>query len=138
MKQTRMATRLFTWLAMPLTMGAGILFAPKPSSSKSLPQQSDNTIMNKGDANSDASTADRQKMNAGDRAITQKIRAKIMEDESLSTYAHNVKTIAQDGKVTLKSPVRSADEKAAIEEKASSIAGTGNVTSQIEIVPPKS
>jgi osmotically-inducible protein OsmY len=77
-------------------------------------------------------------MDAGDRAITQKIRAEIMKDKSLSTYAHNVKIITQDGKVTLKGPVRTADEKAAIEEKAGAVAGAANVTSQLSIAPPKS
>ena len=37
----------------------------------------------------------------------QKIRKSIMADRSLSSYAHNVKIIAQDGEVTLKGPVRS-------------------------------
>ena len=138
MKRTRLEGNLFTWLAAPLMLSALILIAPKRSTSTALSQQSDNTKMNKGDASSDASTADQQKMNAGDRAITQKIRAGIMKDKSLSTYAHNVKIITQDGKVTLKGPVRTADEKASIEEKAAAIAGTDNVTSQIEIAPPKS
>jgi hypothetical protein len=44
----------------------------------------------------------------------------------------------QAGRVTLKGPVRSSEEKAAIEEKASAVARDGKVTSQIEIVPPKS
>jgi osmotically-inducible protein OsmY len=101
-------------------------------------QQADNTKMNKGDASKDATTADQQKMNPTDRTITQKIRAEIMKDKSLSTYAHNVKVITQDGKVTLKGPVRTQEEKAAVESKATTIAGDGNVTSQIDIVPPKS
>ena len=42
----------------------------------------------------------------------------IHEDKSLSTYAHNIKIITQDGKVTLKGPVRSEDEKNNIAAKA--------------------
>ena len=61
-----------------------------------------------------------------------------MKDKSLSTYAHNVKIITQDGKVTLKGPVRSQDEKTNVEAKAAAIAGDGNVTSEIEIARPKS
>ena len=104
------------------------------------PQQTapDNTKINKGDAHADAVTADKQKMNTTDRAITQKIRAEIMKDKSLSTYAHNVKIITQDGKVTLKGPVRTQDEKNSVEGKAAAIAGDTNVTSQIEVAPPKS
>jgi len=130
----------------PLTMFgvsmliAGWLFAtPKPASSFSLQQdQADNAKMNKGDANKDAITADQQKMNPTDRAITQKIRAEIIKDKSLSTYAHNIKIITQDGKVTLRGPVRTQDEKTNVEGKATTIAGDGKVTSQIEIAPPKS
>jgi osmotically-inducible protein OsmY len=61
-----------------------------------------------------------------------------MKDKSLSTYAHNIKIITQDGKVTLKGPVRSEDEKAAIESKAIAVAGANNnVTDQLEVAPPR-
>jgi len=80
-------------------------------------------------------TADQQKMNPSDRAITQKIRKAIHEDSSLSTYAHNIKVITQDGKVTLRGPVRSEDEKSNLEAKAVGVAGQGNVTNQLEVTP---
>src|ERR1700693_5816268 len=127
-----------TLFGMSLLIGLGLFAAPRASSFGLQQEQPDNTKMNKGDASKDATTADQQKMNPTDRAISQKIRAEIMKDKSLSTYAHNVKIITQDGKVTLKGPVRSQDEKATIESKATAIAGDGNVTSQIEIEPPKS
>jgi len=76
-------------------------------------------------------------MNSSDRAITQKIRKVIEEDKSLSTYAHNIKIITQDGKVTLRGPVRSEDEKNNIQAKAVAVAGEGNVTNQLEIAPSK-
>jgi hyperosmotically inducible protein len=123
-------------LGVALLMAAGLFAVPKAGAFGL--QQADNTKMNKGDAGKDATTADQQKMNPTDRAITQKIRAEIMKDKSLSTYAHNVKIITQDGKVTLKGPVRTQEEKAAVEAKATTIAGDGNVTNQIDIVPPKS
>jgi|SRR5579864_967686 hyperosmotically inducible protein len=97
----------------------------------------DNTKTNQGDANKGATTADQQKMNAADRNITKEIRSSVMKDKSLSTYAHNIKVITQDGKVTLKGPVRSEDEKAAIESKAVAIAGANNVTNQLEVAPSK-
>lgn len=94
----------------------------------------DNTKQNKDQT---SPTADQQKMNPADRAITQKIRKAIHEDTTLSTYAHNIKIITQDGKVTLRGPVRSDDEKTNIEAKAIAVAGQGNVTDQLEIAPPK-
>jgi len=131
-------TITLTFFGVSLLTVVALLAAPGPSYSRLPQSQSDNTKMNKGDANKDATTADQQKMDPGDRTITQKIRAEIMKDKSLSSYAHNVKIITRDGKVTLKGPVRSPDEKASVEEKAAAIAGDGNVTSQLEIVPPKS
>ena len=82
-------------------------------------------------------TADQQKMNPVDRAITQKIRKAIHKDESLSTYAHNIKIITQDGKVTLRGPVRSEEEKNNVQSKAVAVAGAENVTNQLEIAPSK-
>lgn len=58
-----------------------------------------------------------------------------MADKSLSTYAHNVKVISQNGMVTLKGPVQSEDEKSAIEAKAAEIVGKDKVTSQLEVKP---
>jgi hyperosmotically inducible protein len=84
-----------------------------------------------------APTADQQKMNAADRATTQKIRKAIHEDTTLSTYAHNIKVITQDGKVTLRGPVRSDEEKNNLQAKAVAVAGEGNVTNQLEIAPSK-
>jgi hyperosmotically inducible periplasmic protein len=104
------------------------------------PQQpaADNTKNNKGDESSGAMTADKQKMNPADRDITKKIRAALHSDSSLSSYAHNIKIISQDGKVTLKGPVRSDDEKSAVEAKATEIAGQGNVTNNLTVAPRKS
>ena len=97
----------------------------------------DNTKANKRDRAKAAATADQQKENATDREITQKIRQALLDDKSLSTYAHNVKVIAQDGQVTLKGPVRSENEKKTIEAKAIEVAGAGHVTNQISIAPAK-
>lgn len=58
-----------------------------------------------------------------------------MKDKSLSTYAHNVKVISQNGMVTLKGPVKSEEEKQAIEAKAAQIAGADKVTNQLEVAP---
>jgi len=94
----------------------------------------DNTKKNQDQA---SPTADQQKMNPADRAITQKIRKAIHADNSLSTYAHNIKIITQDGKVTLRGPVRSETEKSNLEAKAVSVAGQDNVIDQLEIAPSK-
>jgi hyperosmotically inducible protein len=98
---------------------------------------SDNTKVNKRDTDKSEATADRAKDNTNDRDIMQKIRKSIVDDKSLSTYAHNVKIVSQHGKVTLKGPVRSDDEKKTIEQKATEVAGAGNVTNQMSVKPEK-
>ena|SRR6202171_3961318 len=95
----------------------------------------DNTKVNQRDKNKAQPTADQQKENQPDREIARQIRRSIVQDKSLSTYAHNVKIIAQNGMVTLKGPVRSDEEKAAVEAKAAEIAGKDMVTSQLEVKP---
>jgi hyperosmotically inducible periplasmic protein len=100
-------------------------------------QPADNTKTNQRDRDSSSPTADQQKMDPADREITKKIRAAIHQDKSLSVYAHNIKVITQGGKVTLKGPVRSEEEKTSIAAKALEVAGDGNVTNQLDVVPPK-
>jgi osmotically-inducible protein OsmY len=92
----------------------------------------DNTKTNK----QNKPTADQQQENPADRQITQKIRHSVVQDKSLSTYAHNVKIITQNGDVTLKGPVNTPEEKQSIEDKAAAVAGQGHVTDQIEVAPP--
>ena len=86
-------------------------------------QAPDNTQVNKRDRSAGEATADQQKNNRTDLDLTKDIRKSIMDDKSLSTYAHNVKIISQNGTVTLKGPVKSQDEKTSIVSKAASIAG---------------
>jgi hyperosmotically inducible periplasmic protein len=77
-------------------------------------------------------------MSPADRDLAKRVRAAIVDDKSLSPYAHNVKIMVQDGKVTLKGPVRSEEEKNAIEAKATEVAGAGNVINQLEVAPARS
>jgi hyperosmotically inducible protein len=86
--------------------------------------QPDNTRVNQRDRDSNEPTADQQKMNRSDRDLTTSIRRSIVQDKSLSTYAHNVKVISQNGVVTLKGPVRSEDEHRWVVRKAREAAGS--------------
>jgi hyperosmotically inducible protein len=97
----------------------------------------DNTEINARDRSKDAQTADQQKENATDRELTRSVRRALMDDKDLSSYAHNVKIISQGGKVTLKGPVRSEDEKRVVEAKATEVAGAGHVTNQMSVAKQK-
>jgi osmotically-inducible protein OsmY len=99
------------------------------------PPAPDNTKVNERDRAKNAQTADQAKNTTSDRELMQKIRKAIMDDSSLSTYAHNVKVIARNGKVTLKGPVNSAEEKQSISQKATEVAGPGNVTDELTVKP---
>ena len=123
---------------MSLNRTAAVLAAGIAAATLGLSQAPDNTKMNQGDGSKSAVTADQQKMNASDRQLTQKIRKSVMAEKSLSTYAHNVKIISQNGKVTLKGPVRSEEEKTLVASKAADAAGgAANVDNQLTIAPGK-
>ena len=93
----------------------------------------DNTKANAQDAKGQLPTAGSQSNARSDVDISRQIRRAIVADKSLSTNAHNVKVITQHGKVTLRGPVQSEDEKKTVESKAADVAGASNVTSRISI-----
>ena len=128
-----MHTRRFTRAVNALLLsGACSLLVLPAAAQQTAP---DNTKVNKADRAKGAVTADQQKENEADRELSKKIRQAVVGDKALSTYAHNVKIVSQDGQVTLKGPVRSDAEKASIEAKATEIAGAGKVTNQITVAP---
>jgi hyperosmotically inducible periplasmic protein len=96
----------------------------------------DNTKVNQRDKDPGQATADQQKMNAADRDLTAKIRKAVMADKGLSTYAHNIKIISQNGTVTLKGPVHSDEEVKSIMAKATDAAGgPDKVVNQMSVKP---
>jgi hyperosmotically inducible periplasmic protein len=120
-------------LALLLSASWAVPVRAQSSDSQTKP---DNTSVNKRDRNPAEATADQQKMNPEDRALTAKIRKSIMADKSLSTYAHNVKIISQNGTVTLKGPVHSDDEVKTIVSKATDEAGSSDkVVNQLTVKP---
>lgn len=95
----------------------------------------DNTRVNARDRAAGQPTADQGKNNRSDRDIMKDIRKSVMDDKSLSTYAHNVKIISEHGRVTLKGVVRTDEERRAVKEKAEQVAGAGNVTDDLSVRP---
>ena len=132
----RNTVRTFLFTSLLLGSSGVLARAQEPAGQQAAPA-ADNSKVNERDRNKNEPTADQQKDNRSDRDITQQIRQSIWKDKSLSTYAHNVKIIAQNGMVTLKGPVRSEEEKKVIETKAAEVAGQDKVTSQIEVKPSK-
>ena len=124
-----------TLIAVGLMLGTSSIGALEAQSSDAKTKP-DNSAVNKRDQSPDQATADQQKMNATDRGIAARIRKSVVADKSLSTYAHNVKIISQDGTVTLKGPVRSEDEVKSIVAKAIDVAGSPDkVVNQLSVQP---
>src|ERR1700704_3226705 len=120
--------------------GAALIGVLSGSTGSTLAQtqtRPDNTKVNTRDRAEGAVTADQQKETPTDRDLTQKIRRSLVRDKTLSTYAHNVKIVSQGGHVTLKGPVRSAQEKQDVEAKAVEVAGAGHVINEISVAPAK-
>jgi len=131
--QRKYGCRSFLFAGL-LLLGTAALVTAQDSAGQSAPA-SDNTKMNQRDRNPNEPTADQQQNNSSDRDLTRQVRKAIEADKNLSTYAHNVKVITQNGQVTLKGPVRSEEEKRAIEAKAAEVAGEGRVTSELTVKP---
>jgi hyperosmotically inducible protein len=130
----KFAKSIRTFLLVSSMLGGSWLVA-QDQTTQGAPVPADNTKVNQRDKNANQPTADQQKESRSDRDITQQIRQAIVKDKSLSTYAHNVKIITQDGQVTLKGPVKTDDEKKAIEAKAAEVAGNDKVTSELNVKP---
>lgn len=92
----------------------------------------DNTRVNERDRNSDSKTPINQNEKKSDVDITAKIRQQVV-DTKMSINAQNVKIITQDGRVTLRGPVKSDEEKRKIEDIAKGVAGAGSVDNLIEV-----
>jgi osmotically-inducible protein OsmY len=97
----------------------------------------DNTKSNKVDHSNSAATADAQTNKSSDIDLTKRIRKSVLADKAMSTYAHNVKIVAVNGRVTVNGVLRSEQEKSAIEMKAAAVAGENNVINDLKIAPNK-
>ena len=121
-------------IASALTVAVAFTTAYPAAAMQHEGTKADNSEMNKQEGK--GMTAEQQKENEPDREITRKVRRAIVKDKSLSITAHNVKIITRDGKVTLKGPVKSEQEKKQVEKLATQAAG-GKVTNQLTVAPKK-
>jgi hyperosmotically inducible protein len=100
------------------------------------PKQPDNTGVNERDRSDATMTPGDQGGSDADRDITRKIRRSLTSSDQLSTLAKNIKIITTNGKVTLRGPVNSEEEKKAIATAAEGVAGAGSVDNQLEVKTP--
>lgn len=93
----------------------------------------DNTARNVRDKDANRPTPVDQGGSEADRTITQHVRKTVVDNDALSTNAHNVKIITQDGVVTLRGPVNTASEKATVVAAARGTPGVTRVDDQLEV-----
>jgi hyperosmotically inducible protein len=135
-----MKSILFSGLCLLVVGGCseycGTATSSKPSPSTPIEADPTNTAVNVRDHTDATKTPIDQNENQTDIDITAGIRKRVVET-NMSTDAHNVKIITQDGKVTLRGPVQSDDERKQIEAIAHDVAGATNVDDQLEVVVQK-
>ena len=93
----------------------------------------DNTAMNQRDRSGETQTSGDQSNSSADLKTTQAIRQALMKDPELSATAKNIKIITNNGQVTLRGPVKNAQEKAKIDQLARSAAGGSKIDDQLDV-----
>jgi hyperosmotically inducible periplasmic protein len=95
--------------------------------------KADNTGMNERDRSGETQTSGDQSNSSADLKITQAIRQALMKDSELSATAKNIKIITNNGHVTLRGPVKNAQEKAKVDHLARSAAGHAKIDDQLDV-----
>jgi hyperosmotically inducible protein len=93
----------------------------------------DNTATNERDRSGETKTSGDQSNGSADLKTTQAIRQALMKDGELSMTAKNIKVITANGHVTLRGPVKTAQEKAKIDQLAKSAAGGAQIDNQLDV-----
>ena len=119
-------------LALFVLIGVACTGCERATKTDSVGAKPNNTAVNVRDRADDVKTPIDQNENQADVNVTANIRKKVV-DTKMSVDAQNVKIITQDGRVTLRGPVKSVDEKERIEGFAHAVAGADKVDSQLEI-----
>lgn len=122
---------------IPLAIGA--ITIALVTGCKDNPPAPDNTKANERDTPAKNEFKPKTPLDQGqskdDVDITATIRRDLMSNDALSTNAKNVKIIASEGTVTLRGPVKSEDERAAVVNAATRAPGVRDVDNQLEIAP---
>jgi hyperosmotically inducible periplasmic protein len=133
MEEHRMKRLLFLPLVLAGLVGFPGFVQSEDTRTPSAQTAPDNTGKNVRDREDKTLTPFDQSESEADRTLTQRIRQAVVHDDSLSTNAKNVKIITTNSRVTLRGPVASKQEKAAVASKAQQIAGADKVDDQLEI-----
>lgn len=119
------------WAVPALLLSAAIGAQNYPAGSSA--HAADNTAVNARDRSDASQTSMAQPNDQTDIKLAATVRRAITKDSSLSTMAHNVKIIAANGTVTLRGPVKGADEKSKVETVVRSVDGVQQVTNDLDV-----
>ncbi|MDR3613558.1 MAG: BON domain-containing protein [Candidatus Obscuribacterales bacterium] len=100
--------------------------------------KADNTAQNQGATQPDAVNADKQAMDnkKSDVQVLAEVRKSIMAEKELSTDAKNCKLrYMKDGKLILRGPVDSDQEKTKVAELAAACSGVTTVQNELTVAP---
>ena len=121
------ASLLASTMIVPIS--SSLVFA-QAVSDKAAP---DNSAQNQRDRDHQTLTPIDQSNKPADLETTRNIRQALVKDDRLSTEAKNVKIITVDGAVTLRGPVKTPQEKAAIMAKAAQVAGDAKINNELQV-----
>ncbi len=110
------------------------IFLALPVASVLLAYQADNTERNKRDRSGNTMTAEKQGNGKADVDLVARLRKAIIDDKALSTNAHNVKIVVNDGRIWLRGPVASEAEKTRVEALVKESSGGKTATSSLEVI----
>jgi len=118
---------------LSLSLLAASLIAASAAFADNSPPKADNTAQNRRDRDNSTATPMDQGNSKADLETSRQIRKEILANKSFSVNAQNVKIITQNGQVTLRGPVASAEEKQEVRAIAAKIARPENVNDQLEV-----
>jgi hyperosmotically inducible protein len=121
-------------------LAIGVLFggsSPKLKAAQQAQQPAQAQPAAQTDPSKAAPSQDQPKSASSDRDIMQKIHKALMDDTSLANDVKSVKITSQNGKVTLKGSVPTEEDKKNVEQKATEVAGPGNVTNELTVKAAK-
>jgi len=96
-------------------------------------KDADNTDLNNRDKSGETLTPQKQPNTESDIDVLAAVRSAIVDDSNLSVAAHNVKIVVIKGAVTLRGPVKSANEKSRVEELTRKVAGVVKIDNKLDI-----
>ncbi|MFZ6876485.1 BON domain-containing protein [Undibacterium sp. Di27W] len=126
------AVTLLSLAILPATVFAADPAPPVVTEGKTA-SNVDNTAINQRDKLAGNKTPEDQFNTPEDRTLLAEVRRSIVHDKSLSMTAHNIKINVDSGKVTLRGPVKTADEKSKIEKIVQAVKGVSSINNALDV-----